>query len=98
MKTPEVPTETTTCWLFESVIVATEPTFTVEPFGRTTPDDPGTALIVSLPTVAIAAAEVGVVGGVSSRSGWVLETGGLPGSVKDEGAAGDDVDAAAGAP
>jgi hypothetical protein len=60
MKTPDVPTETTTGWLFESVIVVTDPGFAVEPFGSTTPDDPGMALIVWLPTVAIAVAEVGV--------------------------------------
>jgi hypothetical protein len=46
IKTPDDPTETTTGLLFESVIVATEPGFAVDPFGRTTPDEPGIALIV----------------------------------------------------
>ena len=46
MKTPDDPTETTTGLSFESVIVATEPGFAVDPFGRTTPDEPGIALIV----------------------------------------------------
>ena len=40
--------------------VATEPGFAVEPFGSTTPDELGIALMVWLPTVAIAVAEVGL--------------------------------------
>jgi hypothetical protein len=51
MNIPDVPTETTTGLLFESVIVATDPGFAVEPLGSTTPDEPGMALMVWLPTV-----------------------------------------------
>jgi len=77
MKTPDEPTETTTGLLFESVSVATDPAFAVEPLGRTTPEEPGIALMVSLPTVAIAVADVGVwaAGGVAGGEGWLLETG-----------------------
>lgn len=77
MKTPDAPTETTTGWLFESVIVVTDPGFAVEPFGSTTPDDPGMALIVWLPTVAIAVAEVGVgIEGVNAGGAGGLLAGG----------------------
>lgn len=76
MKTPDVPTETTTGWLFESVIVVTDPGFAVEPFGSTTPDDPGMALMVWLPIVAIAVAEAGVEGVNAGGAGGVLEGGG----------------------
>jgi hypothetical protein len=55
----------------------------VEPFGSTTPDEPGIALMVSLPTVAIAIAEVEIgiesfdVDGVNTgESDWLLDVAG----------------------
>lgn len=49
------------------MIVATDPGRTVDPFGRTTPDDPGTAPIVCVPTTAITAVVVGL-----GIDGWVV--------------------------
>lgn len=100
-KTPDEPTEITTGLLFESVIVATEPGVAVDPFGSTTPDEPGTALIVSLPTVAMAVAEVGtrIVGVGGGRADGLPEGGGLPesGGVEETtGSEGGEVGAAAG--
>jgi hypothetical protein len=102
MKTPDVPTETTTGLLFESVIVATEPGFAVEPLGSTTPDEPGMALMVWLPTVAIAVAEVGGNGteGIDGGgAGGLFEGGGLSAPIEDGdagGSAGGEVEAAVG--
>lgn len=54
--------------------VATDPGRTVEPFGRITPVDPGIALMVLLPTVAMGVADVGlgIDGGVTPLAGFVL--------------------------
>jgi len=68
---PDEPTDTTIGWLLESVSVATEPGFAVEPFGRITPVEPGMALIVLLPTTAITLAAVVVAFGRSGRVGSV---------------------------
>ena len=54
---PDEATETTTGLLFESESVTTEPTVAVEPFGRTTPDEPGEALMVLVPITAIGVGE-----------------------------------------
>jgi hypothetical protein len=40
--------------------VATEPGGRVEPFGRMTPEEPGRALMVLLPTTATTLADVGI--------------------------------------
>jgi len=77
MNTPDDPTEMTIGLLLESVSVATDPAFAVEPFGSTMPEEPGTALIVSLPTVAIGVADVGIGidGVVAGGAGELFEAG-----------------------
>jgi hypothetical protein len=67
----------------------------VKPFGGTIPDEPEMALIVWVPTVAIAINEVGVREGgiIAGLSDWLLENAGLASSV---GSAGDKVSARTG--
>jgi len=57
MYIPDAATETTTGLLFASVSVTTEPAAAEEPFGRTTPDEPGRTLMVLVPITAIGVCE-----------------------------------------
>ncbi len=58
-KMPEVATETTAGFLLASESVTIATTLAVEPFGRTTPEELGAALMVFVPITATTDSEVG---------------------------------------